>query len=196
MPGGRATRVESRFGRPAGPLAEEANAVNPARHLDPGLILLELATTELPEEEREAAPRSRYVLAQKERILTELVTLLVRSGRVANRNKLLTDLRNREKKASTGLKMGIALPHVRTNQVKECLFAFARSTPGLEFDCIDGRPAHLFFVLVTPPYDDATYLRLYKQLATAFSFAGEALLREFLEARDAGEILRAMRKLE
>jgi mannitol/fructose-specific phosphotransferase system IIA component (Ntr-type) len=180
----------------AGEPAEVGEAVNPARHLDPELILLELATTDPPEVEREGTPREKYVLAQKEKILAELVGLLARSGRVSNRNRLLVDLWNREKKASTGLKMGIALPHVRTSQVKECLFAFARSTPGLDFDCLDRRPAHLFFVLVTPPYDDTTYLRLYKQLATAFSFAGEPLLREFLAARDAGEILRAMRKLD
>lgn len=170
--------------------------MNLARHLDPELILLELRTTDLPEEEREEIPREKYVLAQKEKILAELVELLARSDRVANRNKLLTDLWNREKRAGTGLKMGIAVPHVRTGHVKECLFAFARSTKGLEFGCLDGRPAHLFFVLVTPPYEDALYLRLYKQLATAFSYAGEELLREFLEARDAGEILRAMRKVE
>jgi mannitol/fructose-specific phosphotransferase system IIA component (Ntr-type) len=170
--------------------------VNLARRLRSELIQLELQSKDLPPEEREEIPREKYVLAQKEKILTELVDLLMRSGRVGNPNKLLIDLFNREKRAGTGLKMGIAVPHVRTNQVKEFLFGFARSTPGLEFDCLDGEPAHLFFVLVAPTYDDSTYLKIYKKLATAFSFAGEDLLREFLEAADEGEILRAMRRLD
>ena len=170
--------------------------MNLARRLSPELIQLELTSRDLPAEEREEIPREKYVLAQKEKILTELVELLMRSGRVGNRNKLLTDLFNREKRAGTGLKMGIAVPHVRTPQVKEFLFAFARSTGGLEFDCLDEKPAHLFFVLVAPPYDDSTYLKIYKKLATAFNFAGEDLLREFLEASDEGEILRAMRRLD
>ncbi len=170
--------------------------MNLARHLHRDLILLEFRTRDLAPEERAEIAAERYLLAQKERILEELVELLDRSGRVSSRKRLLTDLWNREKKAGTGLKGGIAVPHVRTGQVKECLFAFARSTPGLEFGCLDGRPAHLFFVLVTPPYEDAVYLRLYKQLATALSFAGQDLLHEFLRARDEGEILRAMRTLE
>ncbi|MFQ5599255.1 MAG: PTS sugar transporter subunit IIA [Candidatus Krumholzibacteriia bacterium] len=167
-----------------------------ARHLRPELILLEMKTRDLPEEEREHVPREEYVLSQKKEILAELVDLVHRSGRVGNRNKLFKDLFNREKKAGTGLEKGIAVPHVRTPQAKEFVFALARSTPGLEFGCQDGRPAHLFFVLVAPPYDDTTYLKVYRKLATAFSFSGLDLTQEFLEARDEGEILRAVRHLD
>jgi mannitol/fructose-specific phosphotransferase system IIA component (Ntr-type) len=150
----------------------------------------------LTEEEREEVPREKYLLAQKREILSEFVDLLDRTGRIGNRNKLLVDLFNREKKAGTGLEKGIAVPHVRTSQAKEFIFAFARSTPGLEFDCSDGGLAHLFFILVAPPYDDAHYLKIYRKLATAFSFSGLDLTREFLDARDEGEILRAMRHLD
>ena len=141
-------------------------------------------------------PREKYVLSQKERILEELVDLVERSGRVGHRNKLFTDLFNREKKAGTGIGKGIAVPHVRTGEVKEFLFAFARSTPGLDFDCRDGAPAHLFFVLVAPPWDDTTYLKIYRKLATAFSLSGLEITQEFLEARDEGEIVRAVRRLD
>lgn len=167
-----------------------------ARLLDPEMILLEMETHDLPEEERGEIPRAKYVLAQKERILAEIVDLLGRSGRIGQPRKLVADLVNREKKATTGLKHGIAVPHVRTPQVKELLFAFARSTPGLEFACLDGEPAHLFFILVTPPYDDAVYLKLYRKLAEAFSAQGDELVQEFLDARDEGEVLRAVRRLD
>ena len=80
--------------------------MNLARLLRPELILLEMRTCDLPAEERSEIPPERYVLSQKEKVLDELVDLLERSGRVGNRNKLLTDLLNREKKAGTGLRSG------------------------------------------------------------------------------------------
>jgi mannitol/fructose-specific phosphotransferase system IIA component (Ntr-type) len=174
----------------------EVCLVNLARLLDPELILLEMETRDLPEEEREEIPREKYVLGQKEKILSEFVDLLERSGRTGNRNKLFVDLFNREKRAGTGLERGIAVPHVRTAQAKEFLFAFARSTPGLEFDCQDGEPAHLFFILVAPPYDDELYLKIYRKLASAFANSGFDLTREFLDAQDEGEIIRTLRHLD
>jgi len=168
-----------------------------SRLLTPELILLEMETRPSPEDEGDdVSSRAKRILAEKERVLGELVELLARSGRIANRRKLLTDLVGREKKASTGLEVGIAVPHVRSRQAKEFVFAFARSTPGVEFDCRDGRPAHLFFVLVAPPSEDRMYLRIYRKLAEAFSFAGESLTREFLDARDEGEILRLLRSMD
>lgn len=165
--------------------------MNLARFLRPELILLELATTEVPEEERGEIPHERYVLSQKERIIEELADLLDRSGRVGNKGKLALDLFNREKKASTGLVHGVAIPHIRTIHAKEFLIAFARSTPGLEYACFDGKPAHLFFVMVAPPYDDTSYLKIYKQLAEAFSTP--QMRREFMQAQSEGEILRAIK---
>lgn len=164
-----------------------------ARLLQQDLILLELETTDLPEEVREEIPRERYILTQKDRILAELVDLLARSGRVGSRTKLHQDLLNREKKASTGLANGVAIPHVRTIHAKEFLMGFARSTPGVDYDCLDGAPAHLFFVMVAPRYDDVSYLRLYRQLAEAFPTPDRC--QEFLRAKDEGEILRALKRI-
>jgi mannitol/fructose-specific phosphotransferase system IIA component (Ntr-type) len=170
--------------------------MNLARQLRPELILMELETTDLPEEERAEIAPEKYLLRQKGLILEEIVEALDRSGRVARPRRLLEDLTNREKKAPTGLKCGIALPHVRTPQVKEFLFSVARSTPGLEYGCLDGGPAHLFITLVAPPWDSDIYLKIYRKLAEAISVYGDDLTREFLEARNEGEIIRAVRRLE
>ncbi len=164
--------------------------MNLARLLRPELIRLEMATRNLPQEDP-PLPRDRYVWLVKEAAVQELADLISSGGRVGSVNKLYTDLINREKKASTGLVRGIAIPHVRTIHAKELTFAFARSTPGIEFDCLDGEPAHLFFVIVAPPYDDAAYLRIYKQMATAFSTTD--VREEFMQAGDEGEVIRAMR---
>lgn len=164
--------------------------MNLARLLRPELVKLELETIQ-PAEEDPPLPRERAVWRVKEAVLLELARLADSGGRIGSCNKLYTDLVNREKKASTGLVRGIAIPHVRTIQAREMVFAFARSTPGLEFDTLDGEPAHLFFVIVAPPYDDKEYLRIYKQMATAFHTTDAR--EEFLAAQSPGEVIRAMR---
>lgn len=164
--------------------------MNLARLLKPELIRLEMVTRDPPPEDPPLS-RDRYIWLAKESALQELAELVASGGRVGSVNKLFTDLLNREKKASTGLVRGIAIPHVRTMHAKELTFAFARSTPGIEFESLDGEPAHLFFVIVAPPYDDVAYLRIYKQMATAFH--GTDVREEFMNARDEGEVIRAMR---
>jgi mannitol/fructose-specific phosphotransferase system IIA component (Ntr-type) len=164
--------------------------MNLARLLRPELIKLEMETQNISEEELDL-PRDRMVWRVKEAALAEIADLIAKGGRIGNRNKLYIDLLNREKKASTGLVRGIAIPHVRTIEAREMLFSFARSTQGLEFDCLDGELAHLFFAIVAPPYDDALYLKIYKQMATAFQAMD--LHRAFMEAQTEGEVIRAMK---
>lgn len=164
--------------------------MNLARLLRPELIKLELEARN-PEPQDPPLPRDKYVWQAKESVLLELADLVATGGRTSSANKLFTDLISREKKASTGLVRGIAIPHVRTQNVRELIFAFARSAAGIEFDCLDGEPAHLFFVIVAPPYDDQVYLRIYKQMATAFQSTD--VKEEFLAATTPGEVIRAMR---
>ncbi len=165
-----------------------------SRLLRPELILLEMETLDLPEEEREEIPKDRYALRQKEAILEELVALLDRGGRVGNKKKLAQDLLSREKKATTGLVRGLAIPHVRSIHAKEFMLGFARSTPGLEYGSMDGHPAHLFFILAAPPYDDTSYMRVYKSLAEGLSH--ESVRDELMEAGSEGEVIRTIKSME
>jgi mannitol/fructose-specific phosphotransferase system IIA component (Ntr-type) len=162
------------------------------RLLKPELIRLELQTQSPPEPE-EPFDRERFTWALKERVLGELTDLMALSGRIGSVNRLRSDLVSREKKATTGLSHGVAIPHVRTREAREFIVGFARSKPGIDFDCLDGKPAHLFVVLVAPPYDDSLYLRIYRQLAEAFTFKDAAAA--FMAARDEGEVIRAFKTL-
>lgn len=137
------------------------------RYLKPPQVKLELAT-KVPDPPPEGASPERSRWAVKEGILQEIVELLETTGKVNNPTKLLTDLVNRERKASTAIGGGIALPHVRTPQARGFALAFARSTAGLDFDAPDAAPVHFFIGVVAPPYDDKLYLQVYKLLAQAF----------------------------
>jgi mannitol/fructose-specific phosphotransferase system IIA component (Ntr-type) len=130
----------------------------------------------------------------KERVCAELVELFAASGEVRNEHKFLLDLINRERKASTALGEGLAVPHVRSLQPRSTVVVFARSTPGVEFASPDGAPVHLFFGITAPSYADADYLRIYKWLAT--SFTREDWLRPALmSAESAGEAVRILKSL-
>ena len=166
--------------------------MNLARYIRPEQIRLEL-NTQAPPEPEEPYDRARYVWSIKELVLEELTELVSSAGRIGNAHKLYLDLAHREKKATTGLAYGVAIPHVRTREAREFLMAFARCTPGIPFDSLDGGLAHLFFVFIAPPYDDTLYLRIYKQIAEAFTFHDAA--RTFMGAQDEGEVIRALKSI-
>jgi PTS system fructose-specific IIC component len=164
-----------------------------SRYLTPELVELDLdslVTLDFPEE---MSPQ-RVVRETKERIVAALADLLDRSGNVRNSRRLFRDLYNREKKATTGIGGGVALPHIRTVQVKEFVIAFARSEKGLEFEALDGRPVYIFFPMAAPPYDDTFYLRVYKSLADMLRF--ENAIQELRSAGDPHEIIRIIRSFE
>ncbi len=164
-----------------------------SRYLKPELIKLEMETEINVNSDTSLHP-DKILWMRKEAILKELVDLLDISGKVGNKRKLLTDLVNREKKATTGIGEGLALPHVRTMQAKEFIMGLARSKRGYDFDSLDKGPVHLFFVMAAPPYEDALYLKVFKALAEVLRF--DYFRKELLNASSEYEILRAIKRME
>lgn len=147
------------------------------------------------DDEAELSDGQRF--RRKVAILERLVALLVPSGKITNPKKCLTDLRNREAKATTGFGLGIAMPHVRTAQAKDFAMAVAIAPePGLEFDTLDDEPVRIFFAMVAPPYNDKYYRKVEKLLAEAFldeDDEGFTLRERLLDAEDPGEVIVALR---
>ncbi len=166
-----------------------------SRYLKPELIKLEMVTSfeDVDSEVGEILTKKR-LQERKETILEECVELLDLSGRIGNKSKLLTDLFNREKKATTALGKGIAIPHVRTMQAKEFVIAVARSHEGYEFDAPDGQPVHIFVPMAAPPYDDNLYLKVFRTLAQMFSYDG--FYDRIMQAEAPYDIIRAIKELE
>jgi len=162
------------------------------RHLRPGLIKLELDTVEDEELAEDPQGSIRYLRGIKEQVLLEIVSLFEADGNVANSRKLFADLLNRERKSSTALGHGVAVPHVRTMQAREMIVAFLMSTPGIHFDAPDDEPVHIFFAMVTPPYQDQTYLKLYRSVAKMFS--SPSVPEDLMNARGEGEIRKILRR--
>lgn len=87
----------------------------------------------------------------KDGILKELVDILNLEERP--RQILFDLLKKREKLGSTGIGKGVAIPHCRSLVINRLMMAFGRKPKGVEFDSIDGKPAHYFFLIIAPPLE-------------------------------------------
>ena len=89
---------------------------------------------------------------KKEDVINELVDALTNSGEVdkKDRARIIEALMGRESLGSTAIGQGIAIPHAKTDCVTKLTAAFGLSKKGVDFDSLDGEPAHIFFLLLAP----------------------------------------------
>ena len=86
----------------------------------------------------------------KEGVLQEMVHSLAQVQKQIHEDRLMEILVERESLGSTAIGEGVALPHGKTNEVNKILTSFGRSLSGMDFQSLDGKPTHLFFLLVLP----------------------------------------------
>lgn len=97
--------------------------------------------------------RNNHIIADlkgrtKEDVINELIDLLKNDERVTNLEKLRTAVHEREKIMSTGVGKGFAIPHGKTDAVKEIVAAFGKSQVPIDFAALDEQPVYLIFLLV------------------------------------------------
>jgi PTS system nitrogen regulatory IIA component len=74
-------------------------------------------------------------------------------------------LMERESLGSTGIGGGIAIPHGKLSAVKEIILGFGRSRTGVTYDSLDGKPVHIFFLLLTPENSTGGHLKVLAQIS-------------------------------
>ncbi len=122
----------------------------------------------------------------KQQALEEMVACLAAARHGINAQDLYTVLIEREKLGSTGIGNGIAIPHGKLEGLDSICLVFARSTAGIEFDSLDGKPAHLIFMLVAPSNSAGVHL---KALARLSRLLKEKNFRDdLIGAADAGSL--------
>jgi PTS system nitrogen regulatory IIA component len=114
---------------------------------------------------------------QKDAVLQEVAGLVSPAVPGSTPAQLAAVLRERERLNSTAIGDGIAIPHGRVAGIRTVVAGFARSTAGVDFESVDRRPTHLFFVLMAP--DDAAALHL-KALARISRLLKSASFRDHL----------------
>jgi PTS system nitrogen regulatory IIA component len=112
----------------------------------------------------------------KKDILTELSRPISEAFDI-NLEEMVSVLLNREKLGSTGIGEGVAIPHGKIAGLKTIAAAVGKNTQGLKFDALDGKPCHIFFLLVAPGNSVSGHL---KALARASMLLKNPSLREGL----------------
>jgi nitrogen PTS system EIIA component len=95
----------------------------------------------------------------KTEVLAELSEMLVKGSRNLDQSQILDILQKREKLGSTGIGDGIAIPHGKIGGLEDLVVAFGRSKKGVAFDSVDGKPVHLFFLLLAPEDSTGPHLK-------------------------------------
>jgi len=126
--------------------------------------------------------------ASKDEVLEELVGLLCDAYKLKERDTILEAIRAREEKQSTGIGMGLAVPHAKTPVVDQLYVAFGRSKGGIDFDAIDGGSAHLFFILVSPRDVSGPHI---KAIMFALYLTARGIIFSYLSGRHMIELMMA-----
>lgn len=131
---------------------------------------------------------SELTAKDKKAVLEELVEAMIHPGSPIEKQALVKVLLERERLGSTGIGDGVAIPHGKYPGIEQPLISFGRSLKGVDFESMDGQPAHLFFLLVAPENSANIHL---KALATIARILKNSSFRKALmEASSREEIYR------
>ena len=116
----------------------------------------------------------------KKEVIGELVDLVAKAGEVRPKNKdsLIKVLFDREMLGSTGIGLGIGIPHGKSQDIKSLTGAVGISKDGVNFDSLDGEPAHIFFLLLAPQESAGPHL---KALARISRLLKDKFFRDMLK---------------
>ncbi len=122
----------------------------------------------------------------KRAVMEELCQCLINGRPELDLKSLMEVLIERERLGSTGIGDGIAIPHGKLASLDHLLLAFGRSLDGVDFDSLDGKPAHLFFLVVAPEDSAGVHLKALARISRLLK--SNVVRTELMEARDAREI--------
>ncbi len=147
-----------------------------SRFCDEGLISFELKSKE------------------KDEVIEELVNLASKSKLVKDKNELLKSVVEREKLVTTGVGYGVAFPHAKSKAVKGIVISFGRSDQGIDFDAMDKKLVHLFFLIAAP--EDAIGSHLNVMARLSYIMKSEENREKLLKIRSPKELLEILDSVE
>ncbi len=103
----------------------------------------------------------------KEGIFRELIDLLAEAGKIDNPEAIYDAVIAREDLMSTALENGIAIPHAKTNAVSRMTMAIGILPEGADCQALDGKPSHVFFLILAPPDQSGPHIEALSEIANA-----------------------------
>ena len=123
-------------------------------------------------------------------VIDELATRLAERVPSFKKDDLVRVLMDREKLASTAIGEGVAIPHGKLEGAGQLVACVGRAPSGVDFDSMDGRPTHLFFVLVAPENSTGVHLKALARISRLFK--DPEFRTRLMQAADAAEMYRVI----
>ena len=129
---------------------------------------------------------------KKDDVIEELAEVVSGHHPEIDHWKLVGALQDRERLNSTALGEGVAIPHGRLPGVKRVVAAFGRSPQGVDFNSLDGKPTHLFFLLVAPEDSAGAHLKALARISRLLK--DESFRQRLMRAGDGADLFRTIRE--
>jgi PTS system nitrogen regulatory IIA component len=127
----------------------------------------------------------------KAEVIEELAGVVAEANPEIDRERLIQALEDRERLNSTALGEGVAIPHGKLPGLKRVVAAFGRSLPGIDFQSLDGKPTHLFFLLVAPEDSAGAHLKALARISRLLK--DEAFRTKLMQAGDGHDVFETIR---
>ncbi len=127
--------------------------------------------------------------------LKEMTEFLKKRHKVIKGKDLLDKLKKREELGSTAIGNGVAIPHCKSKAINESLVMLAIARSGIPFDAMDGKPAHLFFLVVSPPGNPSLNLQILAAIAHLVR-KSKNLIQRIKQSGNPGEIMNVISEEE
>ncbi len=131
---------------------------------------------------------------KKEEAIDELVNVLDKAGKLANREEFKKAIIARENISSTALEEGIAIPHAKTSAVKEAALAFGLSKEGIDYESLDEEPSTIFFMIAAPEKSTDAHIETLSKLTTLL--LDDDFREELLKATSPQQVMDIINKRE
>lgn len=130
----------------------------------------------------------------RQEVFEKLVNLLQDAGEVDSAEDALEAIREREEILSTGIGNGVAIPHAKSGAVDSLVAAFGRVQDGVDFKSLDGKPAYLIFLLISPENEAGVHVRALARISRMLK--NTEFRNRLLEEDSTEEILEIIREQE
>lgn len=129
----------------------------------------------------------------KKGVIEELIDSISRiTGK--DSEELVNVIMERERLGSTGIGGGIGIPHGKLKNLESLVLGFGLSRKGVDFESMDGRPTHLFFLILTPENSTGLHLKLLSRISRILK--NESFKKKLLKATDNNEVYSIIREVD
>lgn len=126
----------------------------------------------------------------KDEIINELLDILVATGKITDRDAAYNAVMDREAKMSTGMKHGIAIPHGKSNTIKDLVACMGVSETPVDFNSLDSEPCRIFIMTLSPVEKTGPHLQFLAEISLLFKSSEKR--QEILNASSGEDVLKVL----